>query len=410
MFLVRAGLEAYNSLRVWGRRMKSAQGIRLLSLLLLATAVLAQRNTAGGGTRTGSSSGIGMPGTSNAVIPQNPASAVFISGKVTIDDGSELSEPAAIQTVCHSQHHTVTYTDRRGGFSFQFGDASPSSTADLSDASSSIMTPRSSLQQSRDWQDCEIQAVLAGFSSSSVELSSRMTTLESTDVGRVVLHRLEHVEGSSISVTSILAPPAAKKALEKGREEEKKGKWEQAQLSFEKAVQIYPKYAAAWNDLGRAQVHQNDPAAAKHSFEQSLAADPKYVNPYEGLAGLAFNANQWPEVLDATTKLLALNPVDFPSAYFFQGVSNFHLKNFDAAEKSARQGLRVDDSHQIPKMEYLLGMVLMQKGDYAGATDHMTQYLHLATQPADVAEANKELAEIGRLSAKPDSAAMTDKK
>jgi len=114
--------------------------------------------------------------------------------------------------------------------------------------------------------------------------------------------------------------------------------------------------------------------------------------------------------VETTSKLLALNPVNFPDAYFFNGVANLHLKNLDAAEKSARQGLRVDDGHQIPKMDYLLGMILLQKGDYPGATEHMTQYLHLAKLPSDVAEANKELAEIARLSAKPNSAAVTDKK
>lgn len=336
--------------------------------------------------------------------------SVFISGKVTLDDGTELAEPAAIQTICHGQRHTMAYTDHHGGFNFQFGDSGPSGGGDLSDASSSMMTSHASMQQSRYWQDCEVQAVLAGFSSEPIELTSRMSTLESTDVGRVVLHRLEHVEGTSISVTSMLAPNDAKKALQKGREEEKKGKWAQAQQSFEKAVQIYPKYAAAWSELGQAQMHQNDMVSAKHSFEQSVAADPKYVNPYQGLTRLAFDAGQWAEVVEATNRLLVLNPINFPDAYFFNGVANFHLRNLDAAEKSARQGLRVDDGHQIVKMDYLLGMVLMQKGDYPGATEHMTRYLHLITQPSDVAEANKELAEIARLSAKPDSAAVSDKK
>jgi tetratricopeptide (TPR) repeat protein len=390
--------------------MKSTRRVWLFVLLLLTACAFGQRNTGGGETRGVSSPTVGMPQPSRGIAPGNPTSSVFISGKVTLDDGTDLAEPAAIQTICRGQRHTMTYTDRRGSFSFQFGDPNPSGSADMSDASSSMMTARASLQQSRDWQDCEVQAVLAGFSSDPVELTSRMSTLESTDVGRVVLHRLEHVDGTSISVTSILAPNTAKKALEKGREDEKKGKWDQAQQSFEKAVQIYPKYAAAWSELGQAQMHHNDAASAKHSFEQSVAADPKYVNPYEGLARMAFDANQWPDVLETTNKLLALNPVNFPDAYFFNGVANFHLKNLDAAEKSARQGLRVDDGHQFPKMEYLLGMILLQKADYPGATEHMTQYLHLATQPADVAVANNELAEIARLSAKPNSAAVTDKK
>jgi len=332
---------------------------------------------------------------------------VFISGKVTLDDGAELVEPAAVQTICHGQRHTMTYTDSHGSFSFQFGDPNPSGSVDLSDASSAMMTSRASIQQSRDWQECEVQAVLAGYTSQPVELASRMSGLESTDVGRVVLHRLEHVEGTSISVTSMLAPSAAKKELEKGRQEEKKGKWDKAEQSFEKAVQIYPKYAAAWSELGQAQMHHNDAASAKRSFEQSVAADPKYVNPYDGLARLAFDANQWPEVVETTSKLLALNPVNFPEAYFFNGVANLHLKNLDAAERSARQGLRVDDGHQILKLDYLLGMILLQKGDYPGATEHMRQYLRFAKQPSDVAEANKELAEIARLSPK-SSAAVTD--
>jgi len=409
--VARAGFRAYNLHRsLWGRRMKSAQRVSLFVLLLLTASALGQRNTGGGGTRAGGDSTTGMYQPSRGITSGNPTTATFISGKVSLDDGTELAEPAAVQTICRGQRHTMTYTDRHGSFSFQFGDPNPSGNADLSDASSSMMTANASVQQSRSWQDCEVQAVLAGFTSETVELTSRMSTLESTDVGRIALHRLEHVEGTSISVTSILAPNAAKKALEKGREDEKKGKWDQAQQSFEKAVQIYPKYAAAWNELGQAQMHQNDTASAKHSFEQSVAADPKYVNPYEGLARLAFGASQWPEVVETTSKLLALNPVNFPDAYFFNGVANLHLKNLDAAEKSARQGLRVDDGHQIPKMDYLLGMILLQKGDYPGATEHMTQYLHLAKQPSDVAEANKELAEIARLSAKPNSAAVTDKK
>jgi len=388
--------------------MKSTRSVCLFTLFLLLTAfAFGQRNT-GGGSR-GSNSTAGMPQSSQGIAPGN-STAAFISGKVTLDDGAELEEPAAVQTICRGQRHTMTYTDGHGSFSFQFGEPNPSGNADLSDASSSMMTSHASVQQSSNWQDCEVQAVLAGFSSETVELTSRMSNLESTDVGRIVLHRLEHVEGTSISVTSILAPSAAKKALEKGREEEKKGKWDKAEQSFEKAVQIYPKYAVAWSELGQAQMRHNDTASAKHSFEQSVAADPKYVNPYEGLARLAFDANQWPQVVETTAKLLALNPVNFPDAYFFNGVANFHLKNLDAAEKSARQGLRVDDGHQIPKMDYLLGMILLQKGDYPGATEHMTQYLHWAKQPSDVAEANKELAEIARLSAKPNSATMTDKK
>jgi len=323
----------------------------------------------------------------------------FVSGKVVLDDGTELTEPVAIQTLCSGQTRTETYTDKHGNFSFEVGSSNPGLGAGISDASNSTMDGPSTARSQRDWRSCELQAVLAGFSSEVVELAGRITTLESSDLGRVALHRLEHVEGTSISVTTALAPGAARKAVEKGWEQEKKSKWDQAQKSFEKAVQIYPKYAVAWYDLGRAQLRKNDVAAAKKSFEQAVAADAKYVDPYRGLAELAARARQWLEVTQITSKLLALNPVNFPDAYLLNGVANCYLQNLEAAEKSARQGIKVDAAHQVPKLQYLLAMILLQKHDYSEASEHMQQYLALAKDPVEIAEAKKELAEIARLSA-----------
>lgn len=336
--------------------------------------------------------------------------AAFLSGKVTLDDGGELSDPAAIQLICRGQRHTEGYTDQHGSFSFQFADPTSGVADNASDASTTMMTRSTSARDQHNWRDCEIQAVLAGYSSPLVELASRMSTLESVNLGTITLHRLEHVEGSSVSVTSMMAPSAAKKALEKAREEEKKGKWDEAQKSLQKAVQIYPKYAVAWYELGRLQMRQNDAVSAKKSFEQSLAADSKYVNAYDGLAEVAYQADQWPQVVEVTDKLLALNPVNFPSAYFFNGVANYYLGNFDAAEKNTRQGVKVDDGHQVPKLQYLLGMILMRKHEYREASEQMQQYITVIKQPAEIAEAKKQLAEIERLSAGPSSATVQEEK
>ena len=40
-----------------------------------------------------------------------------------------------------------------------------------------------------------------------------MTTFETTDIGRLVLHRMGQVEGLTISATSAMAPKDAQKAL-----------------------------------------------------------------------------------------------------------------------------------------------------------------------------------------------------
>jgi hypothetical protein len=64
----------------------------------------------------------------------------------------------------------------------------------------------------------------------------------------------------------------------------------------------------------------------------------------------------------------------------------------------ARQGIKIDEARQVPKLEYLLGLVLMQKREYPEAAEHMRQYMQLTTKPAEVEEAKKQLSEIARLS------------
>lgn len=348
------------------------------------------------------------PSSAGTIAFPTAQSAILISGKVVLDDGTELTEPAMIQTICRGQRHSETYSDAHGSFNFRFGDPTQPSAAAISDASSSNVDSNGAGTQYRpDLQDCQIQAELAGFSSQAVELNTRLGMMSNIDVGRVPLHRLAHVEGTSISVTSALAPPAAKKAFEKGLAQEKKNKWDDAQKSFEKAVQIYPRYAIAWYHLGRLQLRNQlsspspSPSAqsAKHSFEQSVAADPKYVDPYDGLAQLAMQAQEWPNVIEITNKLVSLNPVNFPDAYYDNAVANYNLKNFDDAEKAALLGIRVDDAHQIPKLQYLLAMIQLRKQNYQGAAEHMQQFLSLAKDRDDIDLGKKGMAEIERSSA-----------
>ena len=164
-------------------------------------------------------------------------------------------------------------------------------------------------------------------------------------------------------------------------------------------MQLYPQYAVAWFELGRVQVQKNNAMGAHQSFDKALAADPKYVSPYLALAQLGASEKRWAGVIEITDKLLRLNSMDFPDAWLLNAVGNYLGQNFEVAEKSARQGIKVDEAHRAPKLEYLLGMLLLRKQDYAGASQHMQQYLSLAKQPAELDEARKQLAEIARLSA-----------
>ena len=324
---------------------------------------------------------------------------ITLSGKVVVDNGGELTASALIQTVCYGKKRTETRTDLHGNFSFQLGSSLVDSENDDSEANSPPRTTAGGSSDRSDLRSCELQASLPGFVSNSIQLAGRFSGLDSVEGIRLVLHRSENAEDLTVSVTTAQAPGPALKAFEKGQQQQKNGKQNDAQKSFEKAVSIYPKFAAAWFELGRMQLQSNDFGGARHSFRQAIDADSKYLNPYLGLRQLAQGEQNWQELLDVTDRLLALSPDSFPDVWLSNGLANYSLQNFAKAEESARRGLQLDSEHRIPGLEYLLGMVLLKKSDYSGAAEHLRAFLKLATTPAETAEAQKQLDEVARLSA-----------
>jgi perosamine synthetase len=90
-----------------------------------------------------------------------------------------------------------------------------------------------------------------GFGAHVLDLSTRRV-MDNPDTGTVVLRRVARSDGVLVSLTSLSAPKAARKAYEKGLHAAHAGKWESARARFEKAVALYPQYAEASTPLNRA--------------------------------------------------------------------------------------------------------------------------------------------------------------
>ena len=142
---------------------------------------------------------------------------------------------------------------------------------------------------------CDLQAKLAGYRSQTVPLAGRRA-MDNPDVGTILLHRNGPAEeGKTISAVSLAAPKDAKKAYEKGLDALKKKKFEDAQKNFEKAVEVYPKYATAWYELGMLQAGQGKMDMARKYFDTALEHDPKFVKPYLQISILELQSQKWQE-------------------------------------------------------------------------------------------------------------------
>jgi Flp pilus assembly protein TadD len=314
-------------------------------------------------------------------LPSGPQTT--LTGKVTMEDGSAPPGPVLIQRFCaDGTVLALAATDLKGRYS-----------TDLSAHYGEGVGGRST--GINPLVGCKLRAVLGGYSSDEVDLA-KAKLASSNDMGKLVLHKHEGGGGGvAISETTQAAPKDARKNYDKGRELElEKGRMDDAQKSLEKAVAIYPQFAAAWNELGTLFARKNMLTEARNAYRSSIAADARYVPPMDGLAYVAGLENKWEEVAQLTGDVIRLDPSDFPRSYFLNGMAKYRASDFDGAEKSTREAIRLDGLHEFPQAQFQLALILIIKKDKPGAAEQLRSYIASNPKGGDLPAAQKELATL----------------
>jgi tetratricopeptide (TPR) repeat protein len=392
-------------------------------------------NAGGGGAATGSvpgtgtptgSVGRGNPGNIPGNYPNNPNNfptvqrPIFLSGKVMFDDGSQPTMDVRIERVCAGTPHVEGHTDSKGRFSFQVGqnqgmdmDASdpspggmygrpgmtPSMGGGLGTMGGNIGT-RGGLGGASGLWGCELRASYPGYRSDVVELGTRHS-MDDPDVGTIILHRLANVQGTTISLTSALAPKGAQKSYEKGMQLVAKSKLLEAEKRLSEATQLYPKYAVAWYALGQVEQRQGRTEDARKAYEAAIAADKKFVSPYDQLARLYAQEGKWEESANFSKQAISLNPVEFPSSFWYYAIASYNLKRTDEAEKSVKDLLKLDTRHNYPDAESMMAQILLDRGNYPEAATHLRTFLTLVPNAKNADSLKQILLKIDQASAAP---------
>jgi len=345
-----------------------------------------------------------------SVIDKSSERVVFFTGNVMLDDGSPPAETVRIERVCDGHATFEAWTDEKGHFGFKVlptgsdvstGDASAQGDGptELNKAMNSSST-QYSMPITTALRNCELRAVLAGYRSEGVSMSLK-STMDDARVGTIVLHALSRASSLTVSATTLQAPPNARKAYQKGLEAMRLEKWEPASAEFGKAVKIYPKFAIAWYQLGLARQSRNDAAGAVAAWKEAQQSDPRYIKPYENLTVAADHRGDWAESEKYSHLWIQLDPEDFPGAYLLNAVANARLNKPEEAERAAREGLRLDKDQKIPRISYVLGLILMDKKEYAESARCFRKYLDLAPNAGDAAIVRQQVPKLEELAGAP---------
>jgi tetratricopeptide (TPR) repeat protein len=368
-----------------------------------------------GGTRTNNTGSLCAPNSANC--GNRERRPVFLSGQVIMDDGSPVPNNVSLERICSGQPVKEAHTDSHGYFSFQVGrnlemmnDASSRLSPSIRNGMTGMGDTGNPLDEMNGGMPmsiggetslagCELRASLAGYRSSSVNLSDHHA-LDNPDVGVIVLQRLDKAAGTTMSITAYKAPKDAKKAFESGVQALKKRDEAKATAEFQKAVSIYPAHAEAWVQLGNLLRRQGDSKGALNAYQQASQSDTRFVPPYLAMAEMAVVAANWADVAKLTKQALDLDPLDYPGAYFLNAVANYNIRNLDAAEAAIKRGQRLDSQHRFARLDLLMSNIFIARQDYPNALQSMRTYLKNAPNAEDAAQVRQKIAELEPLAQK----------
>jgi hypothetical protein len=200
----------------------------------------------------------------------------------------------------------------------------------------------------------------------------------------VVLHRKltgedRKTQPTTISATRLNVPKKARKEMKKGDAALKKGRLEEARKYYERAVEIYPQFEEAENNLGIVLMQEGKTAEGKKSFQRSVAINPRYASGYLNLAKIAFDDKRYNDAESLARQALTTEPLN-PGALFLAAESAFFKGEYSDTVSYSRT------LHSLPHKQYALAHFLAAKSLEAEnqPAQAMTEYrMFLEEDPSD---------------------------
>ena len=143
------------------------------------------------------------------------------------------------------------------------------------------------------------------------------------------------IQAETISVHEFLVPGGAIKEFQRSQKAVRSGNFESAAEHLQKALQIYPNFVQAHNNLGANYIQLNEYERAIPEFQKAIELDPKILEAYRNLGLGLFLLGRYPEAETAARQAMQLNPR--------LGLARYTLGRILAAEGStSRRWLLLD--------------------------------------------------------------------
>jgi Flp pilus assembly protein TadD len=184
------------------------------------------------------------------------------------------------------------------------------------------------------------------------------------------LHREPEV---TISARAWQIPARAQHAYEEASRQIARRDYDGAIASLRRAVEIAPRFAAAWNHLGTIAYQTQHYGEAAGYFRQGLAADPAAYEPLVNLGGVLLNLGNSEEARKYNLEAVRQRPND-ALAQSQLGLAYLLLNQLDLAEKPLLRACQLDPGHFSHPQLHLAEVYVRR--EFRRAADQLDDFLH----------------------------------
>ena len=187
-------------------------------------------------------------------------------------------------------------------------------------------------------------------------------------------------QNKPISAAELNVPDKARKEFDKGTDAMGKSQWDEAEKHFEKATEIYPRYASAFNNLGIVAINQNKLPAARGYFQQAINLDDHLASAYLNISKLDYNEHRLKEAQAPLAKALTLDPMNV-EAMLLMAASQLSTGGLEQAIAYAHR------IHTLPHQKFAISHIIAAQAferseKIAAAIGEYQLYLQEAPQSA----------------------------
>jgi tetratricopeptide (TPR) repeat protein len=200
------------------------------------------------------------------------------------------------------------------------------------------------------------------------------------------------VERNAVSARQLTVPERAWREYERARKDLGRRDVDDARAHLQKATEIAPQFATAWNTLGTIEYQTQHYSRAEQCFREALAQNASEYEALVNLGGVLINLNRLKEAREFNQRAVSIRPND-ALANSQLGMTYFELGEFAPAEKYLQRAVEIDPAH-FSHPQLILAQIHARENNPQKAADDLESFLQHHPDWPDAAKLKTAIATL----------------